>query len=179
MKHIATTALLVSGLAAALFASCAGTSEPASATLPVSDPAARTALADDALVLAWTETGGCGMIRPDCPRHDVLADGTVHTFRVGEPERVSTGRIDPFLVETWIEVARGTDVMALLERLGPGEETAPFDGVDYRLDAPLVGLTLSSAEKAFDPEEPFFAAALDVVRAAQEAAPLPAPADGR
>lgn len=169
-KSLPTALLLTLSIAA-----CRGV-EPARQSAPVApaDGAAAAAdLARDELVFVWTEIGGCGVVRPDCPRYEVQADGTVRTYREGSTEVAASGTIDALTIEAWIEVSRGTDVAALLRRLGPNEEATPYDGVDYRLDAPLAGLTLSSAEKAFDVDEPFFAAALAVVRAAEEAAPLP------
>ncbi len=141
--------------------------------LPADEPPIESEpLPGDSVVMIWTETGGCAMAGPNCARYEVLADGSVTTYRDGEPDPVATGTVDPAIVSGWVDIVEGTDTAALVDRLGPGEMTAAFDGVDYQLDAPFVGFTLSSVDKEFDESEPFFAAAWELARAAAEAAPL-------
>ncbi len=149
-----------------------GTAGPGT-TIPTDDTLVESeALADDAVVLVWTETGGCAMAGPNCGRYEVLADGSVTAYREGETEPAASGTVDPSIVAEWVEMVEATDTSALVDRLGPGELTAAFDGVDYFLDAPFAGFTLSSVDKEFDEDEPFFVAAADLARAAAEAAPI-------
>lgn len=145
--------------------------EPASTDAPDS-PA--DVVADDTVVFVWTETGGCAQGGPNCARYEVGADGTVSTFREGadaaEPE--VTGQVDVDLVAAWRAAVASEDIDALRARVGEGEMTAAFDGVDFLLQDPDSGLELSSVDTAFTLGEPFFEAALDLATAASNAAPL-------
>ncbi len=148
-------------------------SEPDSTDVPA-DPATDE-LAGDRVVFVWTETGGCAMAGPNCARYAVTVDGTVNTTRDGvdvstEPEVV--GEVDPALVQTWRDVLAEADLDALRERVGEGELTAAFDGVDYVVGHPVTEVELSSVETAFDRSEPVFAAAFALAEAAAAAAPL-------
>jgi len=154
-----TTALLT------LASGCSSGSTPA-----ISEPAPD----GDQVVLVWTETGGCAQAGPNCATYQVTTDGTVTTLRssVAGLEEAASGTIPAATVIEWIEIVSGTDLGELEARLGPGEMTAAFDGVDFVLEAPGVGYTISSVEFEFAANEPFFQAARAVVQAAAEAAPL-------
>ncbi len=129
-------------------------------------------LADDEVVFVWAENGGCAQAGPNCARYEVLADGTVNTYRQGEDEVAATGSIDQDLVNDWLLTVGTTDVDALRGRLGPGEMTAAFDGVDFLLEAPYAALSLDSIDVEFAAGEPLFEAANSMAKAAVEAAPL-------
>lgn len=109
---------------------------------------------------------------PNCARYEISFDGTVRTFRAGTPEVAASGSIAAEAVQAWLEEAQATDFAALVARLGSGELTAAFDGVDYSLEIPGEGVTLSSVDVEFDLAESFFARIQDLVTAAAEAAPL-------
>ncbi len=127
------------------------------------------------LVFVWEENGGCLQGGPNCARYEVSADGTVNTYRTGEEGGSAevTGTVSTDVVEAWNAAVEATDIEALTGRLGPGEMTAAFDGVDFELRAPYAEIELSSVDVEFDETEPFFAAAVDLARAAYDAAPLP------
>ncbi len=149
-------------------------SEPVASNPMASDPVADE-LSADAVVFVWVETGGCMQGGPNCARYAVTVDGTVSTTRAGldvaaEPEAV--GQLDPALVQAWRDALDGVDLDALRERVGEGELTAAFDGVDYEVSNPVAGVELSSVETAFDESEPVFATAVALAAAAREAAPL-------
>ncbi len=129
----------------------------------------------DAIVFIWEENGGCLQGGPNCARYEVTADGGVSTFRAGDDDTgpVATGSVSSDDVAAWIDMAGSTDIDDLTGRVGPGELTAAFDGVDYQLSAPFANVELSSVDVEFDEGEPFFAAATSLARAAGEAAPLP------
>ncbi len=129
-------------------------------------------LAPDDVVMVWTETGGCAMAGPNCARYEILADGTVTTYREGESEVAATGTIDEATVMAWVAEVQRTDTEALVSRLGPGEMTAAFDGIDFFLDVPFIDFELSSVDKEFAGSEPFFEAATGLAQAAASAAPL-------
>jgi len=109
---------------------------------------------------------------PNCARYEISADGTVQTFREGAASVVASGSIPVGNVEAWLDAVRATDFEALVARLGPGEMTAAFDGVDYSLELPGQSLTLSSVDVEFDVTEAFFARTQDLVTEAAQAAPL-------
>lgn len=147
---------------------------PAESTAPVTDAPADE-LAADRVVFVWTELGGCAMGGPNCARYEVTVDGTVATTRAGvdvpaEPEVI--GQVDPSLVQAWRDALTGEDLDALRERVGEGELTAAFDGVDYTVANPAAEVELSSVATAFDRTEPVFAAAFALAQAAADAAPL-------
>ncbi len=129
-------------------------------------------LAADEIVFVWSENGGCMQGGPNCARYEILADGTVNTYRVGEDEVATSGSIDGSVVNDWLTAVALTDIDALRGRLGPGEMTAAFDGVDFVLEAPYAGLLLDSVDVEFAAGEPLFEVANDMARAAVEAAPL-------
>ncbi len=136
-------------------------------------PVASETIEPGDIVFVWTETGGCAMAGPNCARYEITADGSVTTYREGgEAAPAATGNIDAATVQAWIDTASATDVEAMVGRLGPGEMTAAFDGVDYTLASPVDDLDLSSVDVEFDQNEPLFAAAVTLARAAAEAAPL-------
>ena len=129
-------------------------------------------LAADEVVFVWSENGGCMQGGPNCARYEILADGTVNTYRMGEDEVSTTGSIDGSVVTDWLIAVASTDVDALRGRLGPGEMTAAFDGVDYVLEAPYAELLLDSVDVEFATGEPLFEAANGMAKAAFAAAPL-------
>ncbi len=176
MFRLLLTLVAAGSLALAGCGSGDGTTEPATptpddGTVVDTGPDPETLAADD-VVLIWTETGGCAMAGPNCARYEVQADGTVTTYREGEPDPAASGSVAPEVVATWVAMVRDTDTSELVGRLGPGEMTAAFDGIDFFLEVPFTGFAVSSVDKEFDEGEPFFAAVADVVRAAAEAAPL-------
>lgn len=125
----------------------------------------------------WTETGGCAMGGPNCARYEVTVDGTVQTFRLGVPDEetagpAATGQVDPALVRAWSDSLVDEDIDALSERVGEGELTAAFDGVDVMVVDPIADVQLSSVTTKFDRTEPVFAAAVALAEAAAAAAPL-------
>ncbi len=129
-------------------------------------------LEPDQVVFVWTETGGCAMAGPNCARYEVAADGTVQTFRGDESEASTTGVVDTVAVSDWLSAVAATDLAELVGRLGPGEMTAAFDGVDFVLEAPHTQLVFSSVEVEFDLGEPLFRAAFSMAHQAAEVAPL-------
>ncbi len=129
-------------------------------------------LAADEIVFVWSENGGCMQGGPNCARYEVLADGTVNTYRMGEDEVSTTGSIDGSVVNNWLIAVASTDADALRARLGPGEVTAAYDGVDFVLEAPYDGLLFDSTNVEFAAGEPLFEAASDMAKAAVAAAPL-------
>ncbi len=137
------------------------------------DPIDIPELDSDDVVFVWSETGGCAQAGPNCARYEVSADGSVSTYREGQPEAEVTGSVPVELVNEWLAAVAGTDIDELGSRLGPGEMTAAFDGVDYTLSTPHTGLVLSSVDVEFVSGEAFFATATKLARAAAEAAPLP------
>ena len=156
-------------------AACGSDTAPSSAAAPETVPPDQ--LAGDSVVFVWTETGGCAMGGPNCARYEVAVDGTVETFRLGSVDEsaalpVATGQVDPELVATWRNALRAEDIDALRERVGEGELTAAFDGVDVVAADPVTGVELSSVATAFDPAEPVFAAATALAEAAAAVAPL-------
>lgn len=147
------------------------TSEPITDEI---DSPAPLVLEPDDVVFVWTETGGCFMAGPNCARYEVRSDGTVATYREGDDsaDPAATGTIAADLLAPWVDAVRATDLDALVGRLGPGEMTAAFDGVDTIVSAPFADITLSSVDVEFDTSEAFFAEAAALARAAADAAPL-------
>ena len=109
---------------------------------------------------------------PNCARYEISADGTVQTFREGTAAVVASGSIPVDNVAAWLDAVQSTDFEALVARLGPGEMTAAFDGVDYAMELPGQSVTLSSVDVEFDVTEAFFARTQDLVTEAAQAAPL-------
>lgn len=143
---------------------------PADTIEPVSD-----AVADDAVVFVWSETGGCAMAGPNCARYEVTADGTVGTSRQtadGYGEVEVAGTVDVALVEAWLAAVADIDMDQLQERVGAGEMTAAFDGTDVVVEAPTVDVQLSSIDTNFSPSEDVFASGRALAAAAFAAAPL-------
>ncbi len=136
------------------------------------EPQALPVVAPDSPVFEWVETGGCLMAGPNCARYVVTSDGTVMTYRGDNTHVEVTGTVDKAALDAWMLVAGETDVDALVDRAGPGELTAAFDGVDFQLDAPHQGTSLSSIDIEFNESEAYFAAAMDLALAARDAAPL-------
>lgn len=167
--------LLLVSVGALVLSACGGSDDVAvsGTTVPADDtPTVTEPLPDDTVVLIWTESGGCAMAGPNCARYEVLADGSVTSYRDGEPDPAASGSVDPVVVSAWVDAFETTDTAELVDRLGPGEMTAAFDGIDFTLDVPFAGFSISSVDKEFDEGEPFFAAAWDLARAAADAAPL-------
>lgn len=127
---------------------------------------------EDVIVFVWSETGGCAQAGPNCARYEVTSTGNVSTYREGEQVAEVTGTIDAARVEQWMAIVAETDVDELVARLGPGELTAAFDGVDYVLEAPGADLRLSSVDVAFDRSEALFQDAEALAGLAAKAAPL-------
>ncbi len=170
---------ILSGLLVLLAAACGSDSssgdDSSSGSAGESPETSAGSLEPGDLVFVWEENGGCFQGGPNCSRFEVSADGTVNTYRTGEdgaPAEV-TGTVPIEIVEAWTAAVDATDIEALTGRLGPGEMTAAFDGIDYELRVPYAAIELSSVEYEFDESEPFFAAAVDLARAAYDAAPLP------
>ena len=142
------------------------------------EPAELPAVSDDQPVFEWTETGGCMQGGPNCARYVVTADGTVLTYRQTFPvedravDPEVTGTVDAETLAAWMNVVAETDVDALVERAGPGEMTAAFDGIDFVVSAPHAGSTLSSVDIEFSPSEEYFDSAIALAAAARSAAPL-------
>jgi hypothetical protein len=124
------------------------------------------------VILTWTETGGCAMAGPNCARYEISSNGAVTTYREGATEIAASGRVDPSLVRSWQDVVNATDFDALTARLGPGEMTAAFDGIDFEVVVLTNSVTLSSVDVEFDQSEVFFSATQQLVAVAAEAAPL-------
>lgn len=176
--------LLCSTVLVALAAGCGSDDSTGSAAGPRPEVSAPTVtdssagdtvpgeLAPDLVVFVWTETGGCMMAGPNCARYEARVDGTVETFRGGNAGVEATGSVDPDLVAAWRDALLAEDIDALRARVGEGELTAAFDGVDYAVSDPVSGIELSSVATAFDRSEPIFAAAFGLVEAAAAAAPL-------
>lgn len=160
---------LITAVLLTLASGCTGGSGGDTPT--VADPPAP---AEDEVVLVWTETGGCARGGPNCARYEVTAQGGVTTLRstFGGFEEAATGQIPAATVAEWLEVVSTTDLAELEARLGPGEMTAAFDGVDYVLEAPAAGYVIDSTQFEFAVGEPFFRTARAVVQAATDAAPL-------
>lgn len=148
-----------------------GASDETPDTLEDADPSAVDSdLAADAVVMIWSQTGGCAQAGPNCFRYEVLADGTVTSYREGATEVEVTAQVDRALVTAFVETVNATDVDALVATLPAGEMTATFDGVDFTLEAPFNGLNLSSIDVEFVTSEPLFSAANDLAAAAAAAA---------
>ena len=177
-SHLISAALFVG-----LVAACGNddSADGSRATLPaslpdvsvpaVSDPPTGE-LAGDEVVFIWSETGGCAMGGPNCARYEVRVDGATETFREGSDEVAASGSVDSTLVVAWLDALLSEDIDALRDRVGEGELTAAFDGVDFTVADPISGIELSSVATAFDQSEPVFAAAFDLAAAAAAAAPL-------
>ncbi len=146
------------------------TEAPVEEQIPEETPA--EVLPNDAPVFVWTETGGCAQAGPNCARYVVSADGTVNTFRGDSTEVAATGTVAAEPLAEWLRVTGATDIEMLIERAGPGELTAAFDGVDFVLEAPHIEATLSSVDLEFSPSEDYFAAAIALASSAADAAPL-------
>lgn len=183
MKRLHALAVLPAAIL--LVTGCGGSDPESSGSLPdvstpaVSEPLASDAPADelagDRVVFVWSETGGCAQGGPNCARYEVTVDGTVATYREGATDDggpAAVGSVDPALAQAWRDPFDGVDLDALRERVGEGELTAAFDGVDYTVSNPVVGVELSSVETAFDESEPVFATAVALAAAARTAAPL-------
>lgn len=144
-----------------------------------SDKAQQANYKPEDVILVWSDTGGCAMAGPNCARYEITANGEVQTFRGTDQEVANTGAVEVLEVQGWLEVVDGTDFAELQKRLGPGEMTAAFDGVDSMLKLPAVGprasaepVELSSVEVEFDRNEPFFAETSNLISSAVKAAPL-------
>lgn len=175
-------------VATLVLASCAvtrsgevGGGEPSGVGTPTAGPAA--APAPDEVVFIWSESGGCFMVGPNCARYEVRQDGSVWTYRQSPASAapsvdiiegpVATGTVDRYLVSVWNQAVATTDLDALRDRVGPGELTAAFDGIDHEVSAPEAGWRLSSVEVRFADGEELFDAARALAQAAADAAPLP------
>ena len=119
---------------------------------------------DTAAVLTVEWTGGCWMGGPNCSRYVLYGDGSFELFRLDgqEPlELEASGTIDQSLATMVNEVASGTDLAALRDRLPPGYCAGCVDGIDTTLifgDGES-GASFSSVTFELDRTEPVFAAA--------------------
>lgn len=147
------------------------TTAPGDTALP-DEPTDVSAISQSDVVFVWTENGGCMQAGPNCARYVVTADGTVNTYRGDSDDIAATGAVDSAALADWMAAVKQTDISALVDRAGPGEMTAAFDGVDFILEAPHADTTLSSVDIEFSRSEDYFVAANALVSSAAQVAPL-------
>lgn len=126
------------------------------------------------LILTIDTNGGCMMMGPNCPRYELMSDGSFKVLRQAAGEIANSGQVDMQLVEQWLNVANKTDFKALLASLGEGECRACYDGVDvnYTILPQSKNINITSTEYEFSPTQDFFRVSNAVHVAMREAAPL-------
>jgi hypothetical protein len=126
-----------------------------------------TDLADDRIVLRYSRAGFWGS-----GHYVIYDDGTVVLDRrsLDEWERVGVASIDPVLVTQLRLVLAGTDLDEARRRPPRAERQRCYGGVDTIMTFdPGPAPTFDSAAVVLDLDEPIFAAAWDVVAAAEAA----------
>ena len=126
------------------------------------------------LIFSIETTGGCMMMGPNCPRYELMRDGSFMVHRGDASEVSRTGKIEQTLVDNWMALIRDTNFKELQSRLGDGECRACFDGIDftYSVFKNEMAIVLNSRELEFSQLEAFFILSEQIRRAMSVAAPL-------
>lgn len=109
-------------------------------------------------ILIILNNGGCIRMGPNCPRYELMRDGSFTVHRGDDTEISESGNIEGALVNRWVDLVNKTNFAELRSRLGKGECKACYDGVDFtytifKSDAPIV---FNSQENDFSESEAFF-----------------------